>query len=73
VDGNLCDGGERSIYGWGRFGAELGDVSGTGRLRIAPNLRGRLERLRIYDRYLRTSEAVAHYHAEGVATAPFSL
>ena len=31
--------------------------------RIAPNLRGRLDRLRIYDRYLRTSEAVAHCRA----------
>ena len=31
VDGILCDGGTASIYGWGRFGPELGDVSGSGR------------------------------------------
>ncbi len=63
VDGILCDGGTANSYGWGRFAAELGDVGAAGNLRIAPNLRGRLDRLRIYDRYLRTSEAVAHCHA----------
>lgn len=63
VDGILCDGGTASTYGWGRFSPELGDVSGSGKLRVAPTLNGRLERLRVYDRYLRTSEAVANYHA----------
>lgn len=63
VDGILCDGGAASTYGWGRFSPELGDVSGSGKLRVAPTLNGRLERLRVYDRYLRTSEAVANYHA----------
>jgi hypothetical protein len=41
----------------------LRDVSGTRTLRIAPSLRGQLNRLRIYNRYLRTSEALAHFHA----------
>ena len=63
VDGILCDGGTASTHGWGRFGPELGDVSGSGKLRIAPALKGRVERLRVYGRYLRTSEAVANYHA----------
>ena len=63
VDGILCDGGTASTYGWGRFSPELGDVSGSGKLRVAPTLNGRLERLRVYGRYLRTSEAVANYHA----------
>ncbi|HOB75826.1 MAG TPA: exo-alpha-sialidase [Phycisphaerae bacterium] len=58
VDGQLCDGGETRQYGWGRFSNQLGDVNG-GRLKIAPSLSGRLERVRIYNRYLRTSEAVA--------------
>jgi len=63
VDGILCDGGTACTYGWGRFSPELGDVSGAGTLRLAPKLRGRLKRLRVYERYLRTSEAVANYHA----------
>ena len=63
VDGVLCDGGEASTYGWGRFAPQLGDVSGSDDLRIAPKLNGRLHHLRIYDRYLRTSEAVANYQA----------
>ena len=63
VDGLLCDGGAASIYGWGRFSPELDDVNGSGKLRIAPKLDGQLDRLRVYGRYLRTSEAVANYHA----------
>ena len=63
VDGILCDGGTAGIYGWGRFTPELDDVNGSGRLRIAPVLKGRLDGLRVYRRYLRTSEAVANYHA----------
>ncbi|MFV1968327.1 MAG: exo-alpha-sialidase, partial [Pirellulaceae bacterium] len=34
VDGILCDGGTASIYGWGRFDADLGTVSGSSRLRV---------------------------------------
>jgi hypothetical protein len=63
VDGSLCDGGTASKYGWGRFSRELDDVSGSSELRIAPRLDGRLDRLRVYRRYLRTSEAVANYQA----------
>ncbi len=59
VDGVLCDGGPASIYGWGRFTPELDDVNGLGHLQIGPVL----ESLRVYDRYLRTSEAVGNYHA----------
>jgi hypothetical protein len=63
VDGQLCDGGDARHYGWARYPEPLGDVRGTGKLRIAPSLRGELQRLRIYRRYLRTSEAVANFHA----------
>jgi len=63
VDGVLCDGGTASIYGWGRFNPELDDVTGSRKLRIAPKLEGRLDRLRVYRRYLRTSEAVANFYA----------
>ena len=63
IDGVLCDGGQASTYGWGRFAPELGDVRGSDRLRIAGSFKGELNRLRIYNRYLRTSEAIANFHA----------
>jgi hypothetical protein len=63
VDGVLCDGGTDSIYGWGRFSPELRDVTGSEKLRLVPSLRGKLVGLKIYDRYLRTSEAIANYRA----------
>jgi hypothetical protein len=63
VDGVLCDGGEARSHGWGRFADDLGDVSGAGSLTITPNCPAELKSLRIYARYLRTSEAVAHFHA----------
>jgi hypothetical protein len=63
VDGFLCNGGEARQFGWGRYAGELGDVSGTGRIAIAPALKGELRALRLYDRYLRTSEAVSNYNA----------
>ena len=63
VDGVLCDGGDARSNGWGRIAAELRDVSGTGAVRLPPGRRGELGRLRIYGRYLRTSEALANFHA----------
>jgi len=68
VDGALCDGGEARPFGWTRFPADLADTSGTGSLRVAPSLHGRIERVRVYGRYLRTSEAVAHFHAGRLGT-----
>ncbi len=64
VDGMFHDGGDARRYGWGRFTPKLGDVTGSGELRIGKPFEGRLRRMRIYDRYLRTSQAVANYHAE---------
>jgi hypothetical protein len=63
VDGRLCDGGEARQFGWGRFSPNLRDVNGSKSLRIGPNLNGRIHHLRIYNRYLRTSEAVGNYRA----------
>jgi BNR repeat protein/concanavalin A-like lectin/glucanase superfamily protein len=59
IDGVLCDGGAQRQYGWGRWNGTLGDVTGAGQLRIGPAIR----QLRLYNRYLRTSEAVAHFTA----------
>ncbi len=63
VDGVLCDGGPHRQYGWGRFHPHLKDANGADHARVGPDLHGEVERLRIYDRCLRTSEAVANYHA----------
>jgi hypothetical protein len=63
VDGQVCDGGEGRECGWGRLPPGLGEVTGTGSVRVAPAVRGGLARLRVYGRHLRTSEAVANYHA----------
>jgi len=62
VDGRLCDGGDGRLYGWGRFDKHLENVNG-GKLRIAPALKGELSLVRVYDRYLRNSEAVGNYQA----------
>ncbi|MFO7906956.1 MAG: sialidase family protein [Planctomycetota bacterium] len=59
VDGQLCDGGEHREYGWGRYQDPLGDLTGGGTV----NVGSPVQRLRLYGRYLRTSEAVANYHA----------
>jgi len=63
VDGQLCDGGEYRQFGWGRFNPRLDNVTGSGELKIMPFLKGRLKLLRIYNRYLRTSEAVGNFKA----------
>ena len=67
VDGELCDG--RGVagrpFGYTRFGdsnvpltgKEIGDVSGSPTLKVA----GSVERLRVYGRYLTTSEAIGNF------------
>lgn len=57
VDGILCDGGGERQFGWGRFSPTLREVNGGAKFRIAPAVQS----LRIYQRALRTSEAVAHF------------
>jgi hypothetical protein len=63
VDGTLCDGGEVRQFGWGRFSPHLRGVTGARTLRIAPSLEGELERVRVYGRALRMSEAIGNYRA----------
>jgi hypothetical protein len=70
VDGRLCDGGESRQFGWGRFSPNLRDVNGGKSLRIGANLTGRIDHLRIYNRHLRTSEAIGNYRAGVVRQAP---
>jgi len=55
VNGLLCD---------GRFTPHLRHVNGAATLRIGPKLSGKIGQLRLYQRYLRTAEAIANYRAE---------
>jgi len=62
VDGVFNDGGPLRDYGWGRFPKELGDIN-AGDAKLASKLYGEVARLRVYDRYLLTSEAVGNWRA----------
>ena len=64
VDGVLCDGRARRDFGWSRFNKDMDDVNGSRELKIAPSLKGRLKLVRLYDRYLRTSEAIGNFQAD---------
>ncbi len=59
VDGILCDGGDQRQFGWGRFSPDLRTPDGGGMLTIAPAV----QTLRIYNRAIRTSEAVGNFRA----------
>jgi len=63
VDGQLCNGGEKRVRGWHQYSEKLGDITGSGNGRIAAEFQGRIKRLRVYNRFFRTSEAVAHFRA----------
>ena len=56
VNGQLGDGAQERAFGWGRLDRDLRDVSGSGTVRADEGV----PRFRIYDRALRTAEAVAH-------------
>ena len=58
TNGQFDDGGDSRQFGWGRFSPNLMRVSGTPEARVAPAVKD----LRIYNRYLRTSEAIADFH-----------
>ena len=58
VDGVLCDGGRFRSHGWGRWQGALATVLDAGELTVDPAVKS----LRVYDRYLRTSEAIGNFH-----------
>ncbi len=64
VDGKLCDGGESRQFGWGRFDPKCGDVNGADTLKLAPSFSGTIKGLRLFDRAMRTSEAVSNHQAD---------
>lgn len=63
TDGLLDDGGTQRPFGFGRFSPTLDDIGGARDLCIAPDLHGELRHLCLYNRALRTSEAIGNYHA----------
>jgi hypothetical protein len=60
IDGVLCKGGNRK-FGWGRFRHDFRDPNGADELRIGDEEGLSIEALRIYDRPLRVSEAMANF------------
>ena len=65
VDGRFNDGGSFRQFGWGRYSPHLRGVEGADTLRIAPGV----ESLRLYNRALRTSEAIANFRAASLGAA----
>ena len=59
IDGKLNDGGDARQFGWGRFSPNFQSANGAPKLRVGSDVK----QLRIYNRYLRTSEAVASFRA----------
>lgn len=66
VNGKLCDGGRYRPLGWFWFDPKLENVNGSDRLRLLPDGKATLASLRVYERYLTTSEAISNYHAEAI-------
>jgi len=60
IDGKLCDGGESRQFGWGRFSPNLRDANGSPSLKTVSEVKS----LRIYNRYLRTSEVINNFKAK---------
>jgi hypothetical protein len=63
LDGRLLDGGDQRQFGWGRFSPNLKDLNGSEKVQIAPDLNGEVKALRIYSRYLMTSEAIGNFRS----------
>jgi len=61
IDGILCKGGNRK-FGWGRFRPDFRNPNGDEQLRIGGD-GVTIEALRIYDRALRVSEAIAAFRS----------
>lgn len=63
ANGRLLDGGEERIQGWWRLNPWLDDINDAGRCSVGEGFQGRLTLVRLYNRYLRTAEAVRSWRA----------
>ncbi|THF73596.1 exo-alpha-sialidase [Cohnella fermenti] len=64
VDGQLLDGGTARQFGWGRLPASMSELRSSAQLRLGTPWQLRIAQLRLYDRYLTTTEAIGNYRAE---------
>ena len=64
VNGELCDGGRYRLQGWSWFPSDIDQVNGNEIIRIAPLFDGKVSMLRIYGRYLTTTEAISNYRSQ---------
>ncbi len=70
VNGKLCDGGRYRVKGWTWFDPAIDDVNGKGKMVILPAFDGVIKKIRIYNRYLLTSEVISNYYAETERSEP---
>jgi hypothetical protein len=64
VDGVLSDGSVQTRnYGWGRVYPYLSDLNDTDICKFDDGFKGNVHHMRVYDRALRTSEAIANFNA----------
>jgi len=66
IDGKLCDGGYKRQYGWGKYASELKNINGKAKAVVAQECKGTIENMKIYDRYLTTSECISNYNSYNV-------
>lgn len=60
INGAFHDGGEYRQFGWGRFGKEFRSANGSSKI----TLDSCIDSLRVFDRPLRTFEAIAYFEKE---------
>lgn len=64
VDGILSDGSpDTRPYGWGRIYPYMKNLNDTHVCSFNSSFNGKIHHIRVYDRYLRTSEAISNYNA----------
>lgn len=63
VNGILCDGGRYRPTGWERLNPKLSNINGSGELHVYPDLNFEIKSLRIYNRYLTTSESISNFRS----------
>ncbi len=63
IDGKLCDGGKSRQQGWSKFSDKLDNINGDGNIKLASSFNGEIKQLRIYSRYLTTSEVISNYNS----------
>jgi hypothetical protein len=69
ANGRLLDGADERIQGWSRLNPWLDEINDAGACTVGEGFGGRVSLVRLYDRYLRTAEAVACYRSNALGAA----